>query len=155
MTRTKQILITLVFSCFYFLPFAQNSNDWTLKNDKNNVKVFYRKTSDIYELKLITSIKSSLSGLVTLLSEVENYPKWGYKVSESKLLSQPSAQESVYYSKLDFPWPLDDRDIIMHNFVVQDPITRKIVATSEAAPKYLPENTGIVRIKTAKTIMVI
>ncbi len=151
MTITKYTLGALFFFCFFSGVQAQDNDGWVLKNEKNDVKVFYRKTSDIYELKLITSIKSSLSGLVTLLSEVENYPGWGYKVAESKLVSQASDKESVYYSKLDFPWPLDDRDIIMHNRITQDPISRKIVATSVAEPATLPENSGVVRIKNAKT----
>lgn len=151
MTITKYTLSTLFVFCFLLASQAQNKDGWVLKNEKNDVKVFYRKTSDVYEVKLITSIKSSLTGLVTLLSEVENYPSWGYKVAESKLVSQVSDKESVYYSKLDFPWPLDDRDIIMRNRIEQDPISRKIVATSNAVPATLPENNGVVRIKTATT----
>lgn len=148
------LAITLFFT-FFSASLAQNPNEWILKNDKNGVKVFYRKTSDVYELKLVTSIKSSLSGLITLLSEVDNYPKWGYKVAESKLLSQKSETESVYYSRLDFPWPLDDRDIIMYNRVEQDPVSRKIVASSKAMPTYIPEKDGVIRINTARTVWTI
>ncbi len=151
MTTAKIKLSILLFFSFLFSSQAQDHDGWMLKNDKNDVKVFYRKTSDIYEIKLITSIKSSLSGLVALLSEVENYPSWGYKVMESRLLSQASDKESVYYSKLDFPWPLDDRDIIMRNRITQDPVSRKIVATSVSVPATLPENNGVVRIKNANT----
>ncbi len=145
----------MLLCCFFFSAGAQNAGAWALKNDKNNVKVYYRKTSDVYEIKLITSIQSSLSGLIMLLSEVDHYPAWGYKVAESRLLTQTSVNESVYYSKLDFPWPLDDRDIIMRNNVVQDPLTGKIVATSVAAPGYIAENKDVVRIKNAKTIWTI
>lgn len=155
MTINRYALTTALLFCILSASFAQNSNDWVFKNDKNGVKVYYRKTSDVYELKLVTSIKSSLSGLITLLSEVDNYPKWGYKVAESKLLSQTSETESVYYSRLDFPWPLDDRDIIMYNRVEQDPVSRKIVASSKAVPAYIPVKDGIIRINTAKTVWTI
>ena len=151
MSITKFTLISLLFCCFVFSLQAQNQDDWVFKNEKSGVKVYYRQTSDIYELKLITSIKSSLSGLVTLLNDVEEYPNWGYKVAESKLLERPSDNELVYYSKLDFPWPLDDRDIIMHNHTTQDPISGKIVATSVAVPTYIPENKGVIRIQNAQT----
>lgn len=150
--KKNQLLLITIFNLFcFFAASAQTSDGWVLKNEKSGIKVYYRKTADVYELKLITSIKSSLSGLVTLLSEVDNYPKWGYKVSESRLLSQISPLESVYYSKLDFPWPLEDRDIIMHNKMVQDPASKKITATSVATPRYLPENDGVVRIENART----
>ncbi len=141
--------LAALFSPLFF--FAQGADGWVLKNEKEGVKVYYRQTSDVYELKLITSLKVSLSGMVTLLSEVDNYPKWGYKVSESRELRKVSDSEIYYYSKLDFPWPLDDRDIIVQSKIVQDPLTRRITATSKATPDYLPVQKGVVRMRNAHT----
>ena len=146
-------LLSLIFTILFasVFSFAQDTNGWVFKNEKEGVKVYYRKTADVYELKLITSLKVSLSGLVLLLSEVENYPKWGYKVSESRELKKVSDWEIYYYSKLDFPWPLDDRDIVVHSKMVQDPITRRITATSIADPGYVPVQKGVVRMTNAHT----
>ena len=130
---------------------AQRSGNWTLKNNKDGVKVYFKKTADVHEIKLVTSLQTSLSGLVQLFSEVEHYPTWGYKVMESKLLKKVSDTEMYYYSKLDFPWPLSDRDLIMHTHLEQDPITKRITARSVAEPGYLPENKDVVRIKNAHT----
>ncbi len=143
------LFIVVLFSPIFL--FSQNSNDWVFKNEKEGVKVYYRKTSEIHELKLVTSLKVSLSGLVTLLSEVENYPKWGYKVSESRELKKVSANETYYYSKLDFPWPLDDRDVVVRSSIVQDPVSRRVTATSISYPDYLPSNKGVIRMRNAKT----
>lgn len=141
-------LILLLFSNALY---AQNSGNWTLKNDKDGVKVYFKKTADIHEIKLVTSLQTSLSGLVQLFSEVEHYPTWGYKVLESKLLKKVSDTEMYYYSKLDFPWPLNDRDLIMHTHLEQDPTTKRIIARSVAEPDYLPENKDVVRIRNAHT----
>jgi START domain. len=130
---------------------AQSQDGWVFKNEKEGVKVYFRKTSDVYELKLITSIKVSLSGLVTLLTEVENYPAWGYKVSESREIKKVSEWETYYYSRIDFPWPLDDRDIAVHSKMEQDPLTRRITATSYAVPDIQPVQKGVVRMKNAHT----
>lgn len=130
---------------------AQNRDNWSLKNDKDGVKVYFKRSSDIHEIKLVTSLQTTLSGLVALLSEVERYPAWGYKVIESKLLKKVSDTEMYYYSKLDFPWPFNDRDLIMHTHLEQDPTTKRIVARSVAVPDYLPEKKDVVRIKNAHT----
>ncbi len=130
---------------------AQSNSGWTLKNDKDNVKVFYKKTASVQEIKLVTSLKTTLPGLVDLLSEVENYPTWGYKVLESRLLKRVSDTEMFYYTKLDFPWPLADRDLIMHTVLKQDPTTHRVSSTSTAVPNYLPEVPDIVRITEANT----
>lgn len=144
--------LTLFFTLvFYFVASAQDTDGWIFKNEKEGVKVYYRKTEGIYELKLITSLKVSLSGLVKLLAEVDNYPKWGYKVAESRELKKVSDWELWYYSRLDFPWPLDDRDVIVRSRLQQDPVTRKVTSSSEAQPYYLPMQKGIVRMQTART----
>jgi hypothetical protein len=134
-----------------FLGFTQKKDPWILKNDKDNVKVFYRKTTDIHEVKLTASIKTTVPGLVQLLSEVDLYPSWGYKVAYSKLLEKVSDTEMYYYSRIDFPWPLQDRDLIMHTKLTQDPVTKIVTATSTAAPDYLPVNKDLERIRVANT----
>ncbi len=131
--------------------FAQANSDWVLKNDKDNVKVFYKKTADIQEIKLVTSLKTTLSGLVDLLSEVNNYPTWGYKIMESRLLKRVSDTEMFYYTRLDFPWPLADRDLVMHTVLKQEANSRRIISTSVAVPNYLPQVPDVVRIADAHT----
>ncbi len=130
---------------------AQEQQKWTLKNDKDNVKVYYKATTDVHDVKLTTSIKTSMSGIIHLLSEVDKYPRWGYKVVEARILKRVSNTEMYYYSKLDFPWPMNDRDIIMHSKLEQDPVTHKIVAISTAVPDYLAETKDVVRIRTCNT----
>lgn len=130
---------------------AQPNDGWVFKNEKEAVKVYLRRTADVNEIKLITSLKSPLSGLVQLFSEVENYPTWGYKVIESRLIRRVSDHECYYYSRIDFPWPLNDRDLVMHSILEQDPVTRAITARSEAVPDMLPEVPDVVRMRTAHT----
>lgn len=147
----KWLLPFLFFSLFSELLSAQNTDGWVFKNEKNGVKVYYKKTSDVHEIKMVTSMKATLSGVVQLLNEVENYPKWGYKLSEAKLLKRVNDQEFYYWSKLDFPWPLNDRDIVVQAKVEQDSASRRVTSTSWAKPNYLPENKDVVRIKTTTT----
>jgi hypothetical protein len=143
-------------ACFFFLilaggPLTAQSPGWTLKNDKDGVKVYYRTTGDIHEIKLSTSLQTTLTGIMQLFAEVDKYPQWGYKVSEARLLKRISAHEVYYYSRLDFPWPMSDRDLVMHTKVVQDGVTRRVVATSTAVPDYLPEVKDVVRMREATT----
>lgn len=147
----KWLLPFFFFALFSTFLSAQNTDGWVFKNEKNGVKVYYKKTSDVHEIKMITSMKATLSGVVQLLNEVENYPKWGYKLSEAKLLKRVNDQEFYYWSKLDFPWPLNDRDIVVQAKVEQDSASRRVTSTSWAKPNYLPENKDVVRIKTTTT----
>lgn len=143
----------LSLSLYLTMPYAaaQQTENWALKNNKDGVKVYFKKTADVHEVKLVTSLHTSLSGIVSLFSDVSSYPNWGYKVMESKLLKKVSDTEMYYYTRLDFPWPLSDRDIIMHTSLTQDPTTKQIIAKSTAAPNYLPLNKDVVRISNAHT----
>ena len=141
-----------LFALLFSIPLSgQNKDGWVLKNEKDAVKVFYRKTSDVYELKLATSLKAPLSGVVHLFDEVQNYPTWGYKIAESRLLKRVSPTEMYYYSKLDFPWPMSDRDVILHTKLEQDPKTGAVMSVSSAVPDYLPEVKDVVRVRKANT----
>ena len=130
---------------------AQSTDGWTLKNDKEGIKVYYKKTSDIHEVKLVTSIQSSLSGIIQLFSEVDNYPKWGYKVTEATLLKKVSDKEMYYHSKLDFPWPMDDRDVVMHTRLEQDATTKAVYSYSTSVSTYIPAEKDYLRIVTSNT----
>ncbi|MEO6758206.1 MAG: START domain-containing protein [Saprospiraceae bacterium] len=149
---SRPILLLVVSMGLFFSPVhGQGTDGWLLKNDKDNVKVYYKKTADIQEIKLATSLQTTLTGLVHLLSEVENYPTWGYKVMESRLLKRISDTEMFYYTRLDFPWPLADRDMIMHTTLKQDPVSHRIISTSTAMPDYLDKVPDVVRITNART----
>lgn len=153
MSLTVKTLLAVIL-LFIFAPVArsQNAQDgWVFKNEKDGVKVYYRKTPAVHEMKLSTSIKTPLSGIVKLFSEVELYPQWGYKIMESRVLHRVSETEVYYYSRFDFPWPLSDRDVVMHSQLVQNPNNRSVVAVSNAAPDYLPPVKDVVRIRTVDT----
>lgn len=130
---------------------AQNTDGWVFKNEKDGIKVYYKKTSDVHEVKMVTSIKATLTGMAKLLNEVEHYTEWGYKVSEANLVKRVNEKEFYYYCKLDFPWPLNDRDLVLQTKVEQDSVSRRITSSSWARPDLQPEKTDVVRIKTART----
>lgn len=144
-------LFLCIFFFFSIASHAQDGDGWIFKNEKDGVKVYYKKTSDVHEVKMTTSMKATLSGAVQLLGEVENYSKWGYKLSEAKLLKKVSDKEFYYWSKLDFPWPLNDRDIIVQAKLEQDSASKRVTAISVAKPDYLPENKDVVRLKKTTT----
>lgn len=130
---------------------AQTEQGWVFKTETDGVKIYHQQTPGMMHVKLSTTLKSTLSGIATLFSEVETYPVWGYKVAESKLLRRVSPTDMYYYSKFDFPWPMDDRDIVLHSVLVQDPATRRITITNSPQPDYVAEKKGVARIRNSKT----
>jgi hypothetical protein len=150
MTKFR-VCTLLIFLCLNTVFAFSQSNNWILKSNKDGVKVYYKKTSDVYEIKLTTSIQVPLSGIVLLFNEVDNYPKWGYKIMSSQVIKKVSDNEVYYHSKIDFPWPMDDRDIVMHTKLEQNPSNKVITSVSNAIPDMLPTEKGFLRIRNSVT----
>lgn len=149
-------LFLLLFSPVFTMLVAQQhdaaeGDGWVLKKEKSGIKIYYRKTSDVYELKLATTLNASLPALAQMLDEVQYFPKWGYKISETRLIKRISPTEMIYYARVDFPWPLSDRDLVLHTKLHQDPEHRTITSTSVAESGHLPEYKGVVRMHKANT----
>jgi len=149
-TKLKHTFILLALALAQVV-FAQKPSDWEYKGEKEGIKIYHQKTPGLLHIKLSTSVKASLSGIVALFSDVDHYSDWGYKISESRLLHRVSPLEVWYYAKYDLPWPLEDRDIILQSKLHQDPYTRQIIITNTPYPTYLPDNKGVMRIKNTNT----
>jgi hypothetical protein len=142
------------FKIFFFIylfvgtlqAFPQNTN-WKFVKESNGVKVYYKTVegSDIKEVKITTSFNASMNAIISVLTDVENYPKWVYGAVKSKEVSRQSAQDLNYYNKIDFPWPLSDRDIVIHTHITQDPKTKVVHSVSNANSSLVPLEKGYVR----------
>ena len=130
---------------------AQSANNWELKGEKDGIKIYHQRTEGLMHVKLATSLKAPLAGIVKLFSDVSTYTLWGYKIVEARQLRRVSDTEMYYYAKYDFPWPFSDRDIILHSKLEQNPQTKAITITNTPKPDYLPEINGIERIKNTST----
>lgn len=139
-----------LFVCFPVLAQKADDAGWVFKSEKEGVKVYYRHTTSVHELKLTTTIQTTVHGLIKLFAEAEHYPKWGYRILEARLLHRVSETEFYYYTLIDFPWPLSDRDIVMHARLHQNK-DLSVVSSSKATPDYIPEVPGVVRIRESKT----
>lgn len=146
-----RIFLSALFALTVFFSEAQNAENWKLKSDKNGVKVYYRSTGDVHEIKLLYRMKARMSNLMHLLNDVDTYPTWGYKITESHLVRLVSDNEMFYYTLIDFPWPLSDRDMVMHTKMTQNPETRVIISQSKAVKGMVPLKKGVVRITDART----
>ncbi|MCW5922411.1 MAG: hypothetical protein KIS77_08710 [Saprospiraceae bacterium] len=123
--------------------------NWVFQKEKEGVKVYKRKVDDGYELKLVAVFNAAPAAMLALFNNVAEYPKWGYRVAHSELLKRVSATEFYYYSRFSFPWPLEDRDVVMRTTITTDAKTNAITLSSHAVPDFIPEKQGIVRVKKA------
>ncbi len=135
--------------CLPFLAAAQTAAEpaWKSKGVKDGVSIFYRKANDAHELKMTTSIQTRLTSMVHIISNVEFFKAYGYRLTEARLLERVSETEFYYYIQIDLPWPLGDRDAVMHSTLSQDPTTGIVTSNSNTVDGRVPVSDDFVRLK--------
>ncbi len=124
------------------------SGEWEKVIDNNEIKVFTRITDDspIKEIRITASINSDIATFVEALTDVDNYMDWVYKCSAAYKLETVNANEFYYYSKSDLPFPVSDRDLVVHSKQWTDYDTGIIYSVSSGAASFIPNKKGVVRI---------
>ena len=112
--------ILLILIAFFLHPQApteeSGKDEWKLEKDKNNIKIWTRKIGDsgIKSFKAIVIYDASVSQLASVLNDVEAYPEWMSDVEATKILKEISENERYYYLLVNAPWPLSNRDNVVH-----------------------------------------
>lgn len=150
-TRRLTGLTSLLILIFSGLAWSQNGNVWELKRDKGGIKVYVRDSPDskIKELKFTSQVEASLSSIAAVLTHVEGFDDWVYASVISRTIKKVSDTEVYYYTELDFPWPLDNRDLVLHSTFWQDPKTLAIHSQTTSVHWMEEEKDDLVRIKKA------
>lgn len=130
---------------------AQTKDGWELKRDKGGIKVYVRDSPDskIKELKFTTKVEASLSTIAAVLTHVEGFDDWVYASVDSKTIKKASDTEVYYYTEIDFPWPFENRDLVLHSKFWQDAKTLAIHSQTTSAHWMEDNKKGLVRITKA------
>ena len=149
--NSKVLILLTLCICFSGLGMAQEI-PWKHKKSEDGVEVYYRKSPDsrVNELKIKTTIDASIISVVAALRDIPAYTEWVMNCQKAEKLFAKSMVQTCYYSQVDFPWPLSDRDFIAQNDLFQDPATKIVYSKLKGVPDYLPEKPGFVRIQHLK-----
>ena len=133
---------------------SAKAEEWHLKKEEDGIKV-YTGTSpkpNIKAVKVECEINTSLSALAALLFDAKAHEQWIYNTSISYEVERLNKQEQIYYSELEMPWPLSNRDIVIHLKVEQDAATHVMTVTATATKGYVKEIKDKVRVVSSQAI---
>jgi hypothetical protein len=144
MSRSILILSSLLIAVNCI---AQSTN-CDLKKDKDSIKVYTCKsdTSKFRSLRAEFVIENvSLEELKTFMFTVSDYLKWQYDAIEASILKQINTNEMIYRVVIDAPWPVDNREMIVHfSTVLHDADHANFYINT--VPSDFPKNEDLVRI---------
>ena len=122
------------------------SDEWSLTRSGEEMWVYTRDRagSDIKEVRLEMLVDAPIAAINAVLDDAARQPEWVYKCVEARDLGGDIATGWHYYSRIDMPWPLEDRDVVAR--VVGGLVGDTYTSTSTAAPTRAPHVEGCVRL---------
>ena len=142
----KILLLSLLFLKLNPL-LAQDA--WNFSTEKDGIRVYTRLDpgSKIKSLKVECDYDATLTQLVAVLLDVKSCKDWVYGTKSCSLLKQVSPLDLYYYSEVNIPWPVQNRDFVAHIVITQDAATKIVTMDAPAVPGFIPLKKGIVRIE--------
>ncbi len=148
MKRTKWVSLILILMGASNINFCFSQTEWTLKKDKDGIKVYTGKLTDskFNAIKVSCNLNAKLSSLASILLQPSLQPEWVTATKTSKLLKQLAPHHIYYYNIATLPWPLANRDMVIDLIIVQDSVTKKMTITANTIDNVLPAMKGLERI---------
>ncbi len=144
MIRLTILLSVILFSVSSFADYP-----WVLKKEANGIQVYVRDTpgSALKSFKAEVRVSATLTALVALIDDTKIYPQFFHQCKSAKMIKEVGNNESYKYIVTGMPWPVKNRDVVVHSVISQNKQTKQVEIKMKAAPTLMPLQKGRVRIK--------
>lgn len=131
-----------------------NDHQWQLKKELKNIEIFTANAPDTKFISVLgkTTIKTSLSSLLALVLDASACSEWVYLCESSQIHQQISDTELYLYTATNLPWPVKDRDILVHIKISQNPKDLSVAVKAIAKPNVYPLQENYLRITESTSI---
>lgn len=116
---------------FFCLSIAANNValaddfNWKLEKDAEGIRVYTASVegSNFKAFRAEMEVVGTLSQLVSMHTDPSNISEWLYDCKKSELIKKVEDNEYYIYYVSDAPWPVQDRDYVLHSVITQNPDT--------------------------------
>ena len=124
---------------------------WSLKREENGIKVYSSSVAgtSLKAIKVDCTIAGTYTKLITALTNVPQLKDWIYKAKKTELIKS-TPNNTIYYLVTEMPWPLSNRDAVIHLHFMTDSLPAFFTVSGSTEPALVPESSGNVRIKQYK-----
>ena len=147
MKRILSILTLTIFFSQWVIP-CSAQYDWKLRKNEDGIKVFRGSvpTSAFKAIKVECTLEGTISSLENVLSKVALQKEWVYHNKSAQILKKQGPGDLYYYSETVMPWPIVNRDAVVHLVITDDTVHDALTAIGTGVPKYIPEKKNKVRV---------
>jgi hypothetical protein len=135
--------LLLGIACWCATAFATDANnaEWALQQDDGRIQVFTRPVagSPFLEVKATALINAPIADIASKMGDGDGCVEWRVMCKSSEVLSVASDTERYVYMVLDMPWPVADRDMVMHSIAAVDIAAKTVTVQLQNASSEHPE----------------
>jgi START domain. len=152
--KRKTLYLKFTFFLVFIILCMKTSAQpvWKLVKEKNGMKIFTANAgnSKFKNIRVQMLSQGTIQKLTSIISDINKYPEWVYKEKTAVVLKQVSNNEFIYYIESVLPWPVSNRDAIIHLTIIPDPIHHVLRMNAVSEPTFIEKKDGIVRIPFSK-----
>lgn len=137
------LFLSVLLTANVVMAYEPPASSLKLVLDKQGVKVWSYQVpnSPLAGFKAVTTVRSTLSGLVNLIADTHNANRWIYRTKDVELLQRNDADMTFAVRVItDFPWPFKDREALVAGKIVQDPSSLRVRIDSSNINTVPPRN---------------
>jgi hypothetical protein len=140
------IFLLLIASLVVMPVMAQK--EWDLVSNENWIRIYKSEmtASNYKRIKVECTVDGTIDKLVRILNDVSNHKNWIYNTKNAYLIKKVNASEYYYYTETALPWPMQNRDAVVHIKFQRDIANRALNIMAYGEPDYMPLVSGKVRV---------
>jgi len=146
MTAIRRAAYLLILCLVMSYSFGQYH--WKLTRNKDGIKVYVAENprSKYKSIKVECILPGDFDRLIHILTDIDHLKDWVYNTKLSYLIKKISAYDLYYYTETSIPWPMSNRDVVVHLRILKDTLGRALRVTSINENRLVPEKDGKVRV---------
>jgi hypothetical protein len=141
-----KIACLVLCSAFAYTAFGQYN--WKLSKEKDGIRVYQSAVahSNYKSIKVECILEGTYDKLMAVLNNVNHQKDWVYNNKTAHIISRVNPYEFYYYTETSLPWPMSNRDAVVHLKMNKDSLNRFLKVEAVGVPDYIPEKGGKVRV---------
>jgi len=140
--------IKITFLLLFFASTAFSQYAWKLSKDKDGIKIYESDitNSGFKSIKVECTLEGTYDKLLNAITDVSHHKDWVYNNKTAYIINRLSATDFYYYTETYIPWPITNRDAVIHEKINRDSLNRFLSIEEKSEPDYIPEKSGLVRV---------
>lgn len=140
--------ILLLATSFFMASVVFGQKDWSLISNDDWISVYKSnmENSSYKRVKVECTVEGNFDKLIHILNDVSHHKTWIYNTKNAYIIKQVSPYEYYYYTETSLPWPMQNRDAVVHIKIQRDAMNRFLSIVAVGEPDYLSTFSGKVRV---------